>query len=165
VGTFSVRVQPDNLRFSCAHWLLFGTGECESVHGHNYRASVELEGTLDETGYVFDFSVLKRIARGICDRLSHHVLLAAENAELRITRSGGTLEAAFRAKRYAFPVEDVVLLPLTNTTAEQLARYVAREVVRELSMGHPAAHLARIRVGIEEAPGQMAFFEERLRPA
>lgn len=165
MGTFSVHVEPDYLRFSCAHWLLFGGGQCESVHGHNYRASVELEGTLDDTGYVFDFSALKRIARGICDRLSHHVLLAAENAELRVSRSGDTLEAAFRAKRYAFPAQDVILLPLTNTTAEQLARYFAGEVVRELSARHAAANLVRIRVGVEETPGQTAFFEERLRPA
>ncbi len=161
MGTFTIRVEQDYLKFSCAHWLLFCGGECESVHGHNYYASVELEGTLDETGYVFDFVTLKRVARGICDRLSHHVLLAAENQDLKVVRVGDTVEAAYKNKRYAFPAEDVILLPIQNTTAEQLARYIAGEVARELRAHYRAENITRIRVGVEESAGQTAYFEER----
>lgn len=160
MGAFTVRVDPAYLRFSCAHWLIFSGGHCESVHGHNYRASVELEGALDAVGYVFDFVTLKRIARGICDRLSHHVLLPAEHPELRIRRAGATLEASYGDRRYAFPADDVLLLPLHNTTAELLAGYVAGEVRKELLAKHPDARILRIRVGVEESPGQTAFVED-----
>lgn len=161
MATFTIRVEQDYLKFSCAHWLLFCGGECESVHGHNYRASVELEGALDETGYVFDFVTLKRVARGICDQLSHHVLLAAENRDLKVHQAGDTVEAAYKSKRYAFPAEDVILLPITNTTVEQLARYIAGEVARELKGRHRVENIVRIKVGVEESAGQVAFFEER----
>lgn len=161
MATFTIRVEQDYLKFSCAHWLLFCGGECESVHGHNYRASVELEGALDETGYVFDFVALKRVARAVCDRLSHHVLLAAENGDLKVRRVGDAIEAAYKSKRYAFPAEDVILLPITNTTAEQLARHIAGEVSRELKANHRVGNIVRIKVGVEESAGQVAFFEER----
>ncbi len=153
-------MDPGYLRFSCAHWLIFAGGDCESVHGHNYRASVEIEGSLDAVGYVFDFVTLKRVARGICDRLSHHVLLPGENDELAIRRVGETLEAAYGDRRYAFPADDVLVLPLRNTTAELLARYISGEVRRELAAKHPVAHIRSIRIGVEEAPGQRAYFEE-----
>jgi 6-pyruvoyltetrahydropterin/6-carboxytetrahydropterin synthase len=160
MGTYTVRVDPEHLRFSCAHWLLFSGSECEAVHGHNYRASVELTGPLQPVGYVFDFVTLKRVARAICDRLSHHVLLPAENEALRVRRVGATLEATHHDRRYAFPADDVIMLPVRNTTAELIAHWFAGEVRRELRATHQVDHVARIRVGIEEAPGQAAFVDE-----
>jgi 6-pyruvoyltetrahydropterin/6-carboxytetrahydropterin synthase len=160
MGAFRVRVDQDYLKFSSAHFLLFQHGQCERVHGHNYRAWVELEGSLAENDYVFDFIVVKPLMKRICDRLDHKVLLPTENAELQITQGGPVIDATYHGKQYRFPAEDVVLLPIRNTTAELLARYICGEMKRELRAGPGAAQLTWIRVGVQESFGQEASYEE-----
>jgi len=56
---FKVRVTKDHLVFCSGHFISFEGDKCERLHGHNYRATVEIEGDLDENHYVFDFIALK----------------------------------------------------------------------------------------------------------
>jgi 6-pyruvoyltetrahydropterin/6-carboxytetrahydropterin synthase len=160
MGGFRIRVDQDAFKFSAAHFLLFHDGECERVHGHNYRAWVELEGALEPNDYVFDFIAVKPLLKTICDRLDHRVLLPAGNAALRVEQGGATIEAAYRDKQYRFPAEDVLLLPIHNTSAELLAKYICGELKRELKARYGAAHLSRIAVGVQESFGQEAAYEE-----
>ena len=157
---FRVRVDQDYLKFSSAHFLLFDHGQCEHVHGHNYRAWVELAGSLEPNDYVFDFIAVKPLMKKICDRLDHRVLLPTENAELKITKGASVIDATFREKQYRFPAGDVVFLPIHNTTAELLARYICCEMKKELKAGSGAAQLTSIRVGVQESFGQEASYEE-----
>lgn len=161
MGTFRIRVEQDHLKFSAAHFLLFAHGECEHVHGHNYRAWVEVEGSLTENDFVFDFIALKPLVKKICDRLDHRVLLPTENEALQITQGNGVIEAKFQDKRYCFPAEDVVLLPIRNTTAELLARYISETLKEELRTKFRVQNLTTIKVGVEESFGQEAFYEEK----
>ena len=157
---FRVRVDQDYLKFSAAHFLLYSNGECERVHGHNYRTWVELEGSLEANDYVFDFLAIKPLVKKICDRLDHRVLLPTENAALNIARGGSVIEAMFHEKQYRFPAGDVLLLPIHNTSAELLAKYICGEVKQELKAGLGAAHVTRITVGVQESFGQEASYEE-----
>ena len=157
---FRIRVDQDNLKFSAAHFLLFAHGECESVHGHNYRAWVELEGSLEPNDYVFDFITVKPMVKKICDRLDHRVLLPTENAELRIEKGESVIDAAYHERRYRFPAADVMLLPIHNTTAELLARYICGELKQELKARFGGRNLTMVRVGVEESFGQEASYEE-----
>ncbi len=61
--------------FAAGHALRNYHGKCENVHGHNYRVRVVIEGEeLDAAGLLVDFSELKRIVRGIIERLDHTFL-------------------------------------------------------------------------------------------
>src|SRR5262249_4273400 len=61
---FRVEVSKDYLVFASAHFITFRGHQCESLHGHNYRVGVAVEGAVDsECLFVLDFSVLKRIVR------------------------------------------------------------------------------------------------------
>jgi 6-pyruvoyltetrahydropterin/6-carboxytetrahydropterin synthase len=162
MAAFRIRVEQDTFKFSSAHFLLFYNGVCERVHGHNYRAWVELEGVLEPNDYVFDFIAVKPLMRAICERLDHRVLLPGSNPELMIETTGPTVEAAFRGKRYRFPAEDVLVLPIHNTTAELLARYICHELRRELAAQFEPGNLSRITVGVQESFGQEASYEEAL---
>jgi 6-pyruvoyltetrahydropterin/6-carboxytetrahydropterin synthase len=157
---FRIRVDQDYLKFSAAHFLLYSNGECERVHGHNYRTWVELEGSLEANDYVVDFLAIKPLMKKICDRLDHRVLLPTENAALKIARGGSVIEATFHDKQYRFPAGDVLLLPIHNTSAELLAKYICGEVKQELKAGLGAAHVTRITVGVQESFGQEASYEE-----
>lgn len=161
MGQFSIRVEKENFTFAAAHFLLFHDGDCERVHGHNYRAWIELAGTIEENDYVLDFLAVKPILKAICDRLDHRVLLPKDNPHLKIDEVEGSIEARYRNFRYCFPAADVVLLPIRNTSAELLAHYICKEFKQEVNRRFRTAHLDVIRVGVEESFGQAAVYEER----
>ena len=47
MSEFSVRVSGDQFGFSAAHFITLADGQQESLHGHDYRATVEVSGPLD----------------------------------------------------------------------------------------------------------------------
>src|SRR5262249_36836503 len=72
---FKVRVTKDHLVFCSGHFISYEGDKCERLHGHNYRATVEIEGDLDANAYVFDFIALKRHTKAVTDELDHRMLL------------------------------------------------------------------------------------------
>lgn len=157
---YRVVVEKGYLNFSVAHFISFG-GKCERLHGHNYAVSVELEGELTEDRYVLDFVVLKKIVREICDSLDHRFLLPQRSESLDIRRTAEEWEIRFEDRRYLLPDKDVLPLPLDNITAERLAEYISDQLIEELDdQGVDGVeNLASITVGVEESPGQTAFYQ------
>jgi 6-pyruvoyltetrahydropterin/6-carboxytetrahydropterin synthase len=130
------------------------------LHGHNYRASVEVEGALQEDHYVFDFIALKHRTKEITDELDHHMLLATRNPVIMVEETSASVRVRYQEREWVFPRGDCVLLPIENTTAELLARYIANrllEVLRREEKFVPEV----LRVEVEEAPGQSATVEWR----
>jgi len=131
MAEYKIIVEKDYLVFACGHFITY-TDTCETLHGHNYRARVELEGDLDANYYVWDFVSLKKLMRRLVDELDHRVLLPSKSTALRLKEDKDSIEALYKERRYVFPRSDVVLLPIPNTTAEMLARYLAGRVKEEL---------------------------------
>jgi 6-pyruvoyltetrahydropterin/6-carboxytetrahydropterin synthase len=156
---FKVRVTKDHLVFCSGHFISYAGHQCERLHGHNYRATVEVEGPLDENFYVFDFSRLKRVLKAVVDRLDHRMLLPAESLRIKVERTGQEVVASYKDKRYVFPASDVVLLPIPNTTAEMLARWIAGEIKASLTPAELASVQA-VEVEVEESFGQRAVYRE-----
>ena len=155
-----VKIEGGNLKFSSAHFITFG-GKCERLHGHNYGVLVELEGTLNEDKLVFDFTILKRLTRDVCQRLDHRFLLPLHNQHLKLQELPDGWEIQFQDRRYIFPRADVVELPIDNSTAERLAEYVCEELCKLLAE-YDISRLHTILVGVEEAPTQMAYYQRAL---
>ena len=151
-----VEVKKGYLNFSAAHFITFG-GKCERLHGHNYAVSAILEGNLTEDRYVFDFVELKKAVRRICDRLDHHFLLPIQAQHLDIKETGAEWEIRFENRRYVFPAEDVLVLPVDSITAERLAEYICGQLIESVNE-RERLNLTSITVGVEEAPGQTAFY-------
>jgi 6-pyruvoyltetrahydropterin/6-carboxytetrahydropterin synthase len=158
---YKVVVEKDYLVFASGHFITY-TGICEALHGHNYRARIEVEGELDEDSYVLDFVSLKRMMRRLVDELDHRMLLPLENPQLQLREEGDSIQVLYKERRYVFPRSDVVLLPIPNTTAEMLARYLAGRAKAELQ-GTAAARLSTLAVEVEESFGQSAWCRERMR--
>jgi len=157
---YRVKVEKGNLSFSAAHFISFG-GKCERIHGHNYAVSVVLEGELTEDRYVLDFVELKKIVRQICDRLDHHFLMPAKSEHLNIKEADGEWLIDFQNKRYVFPAEDVLVLPVDNITAERLAEHICGQLFKKIQE-LASANIGSITVGVEEAPGQTAYYKRLL---
>ncbi len=61
--------------FSSAHNLRGYEGNCENLHGHNWKVEAVLRGDkLDKVGMLVDFRVLKKALKDIMDDLDHRYL-------------------------------------------------------------------------------------------
>lgn len=155
---FKVRVTKDHLVFCSGHFISYEGDKCERLHGHNYRTAVELEGSLDENHYVFDFIALKARAREITDELDHRMMLPTRNAHIKLEEGPRAVRVRYKDREWLFPREDCVLLPIENTTAELLARYVGGRLLEALRRQHGfTPHV--LRVEVEENVGQSATWE------
>lgn len=62
-------------RFSAAHHLRNYHGECEALHGHNWKVEVVVSSnSLDQGGMVLDFKILKESTRAVLRTLDHKYL-------------------------------------------------------------------------------------------
>ncbi|MDY6849255.1 MAG: 6-carboxytetrahydropterin synthase QueD [Geoalkalibacter sp.] len=61
--------------FAAAHNLIHYQGDCENLHGHNWKVEVEVGAhELDKAGLAVDFKVLKRETNRVLDLLDHKYL-------------------------------------------------------------------------------------------
>src|SRR5215475_6941202 len=133
---YKVRVTKDHLVFCSGHFISYEGDRCERLHGHNYRTSVEIEGGLDENHYVFDFIALKNCTRTITDELDHRMMLPTQNRFIRVEVVPKSVHVRYKEREWLFPREDCVLLPIENTTAELLARYIGQRLLADLHAHH-----------------------------
>jgi 6-pyruvoyltetrahydropterin/6-carboxytetrahydropterin synthase len=62
-------------QFAAAHRLENFHGKCEALHGHNWKVEVFLVGnTLDGTGLLMDFGVVKARTKEVLEELDHKYL-------------------------------------------------------------------------------------------
>jgi len=158
---YRISVSKDGNQFAAAHFITYGNGQSEPLHGHNYRIAAAIWGPLDDHHLVFDFVRLKREIEAIAAELDHRVLLAADNPALPVERSAdGEVVVRSGAHRYVFPVRDVVVLDIPNTTAEMIAAWIADRLLERLA--EDAGRLTRIEVELEETTGQSAIVRRDL---
>jgi 6-pyruvoyltetrahydropterin/6-carboxytetrahydropterin synthase len=157
---FQVRVTKDHLVFCSGHFISYEGDKCERLHGHNYRAAVEVVGCLDVNFYVFDFVALKARTKVIVDELDHHMLLATRNPLIAVEETPERVRVRYRDREWVFPRGDCVLLPIENTTAELIARYIAGRLLTSLREHHNFTPEV-LRVEVEENVGQSATYEWR----
>jgi 6-pyruvoyltetrahydropterin/6-carboxytetrahydropterin synthase len=160
VERFKVRVTKDHLVFASGHFISYEGDKCERLHGHNYRTAVEIEGQLDVNHYVFDFITLKHRTKAITDELDHRMMLPTLNPHILVEERGRAIHVRYRDREWLFPRDDCVLLPVENTTAELLARYIAGRLLDDLRR-QDRYQPDVLRVEVEENVGQSATVEWR----
>jgi 6-pyruvoyltetrahydropterin/6-carboxytetrahydropterin synthase len=163
MGSFKIEVSKDYTTFAAAHFVSYDGDQIEPLHGHNYRTGASLEGDLDSNNYVANFTALKKIMRAVCDSLDHVLLLPTGNPLLDIRREGEAFLVEGGGKSYRFPAADVVQLPISNTTAELIAEWMAGEIERQLrAAGVLRAGLTALTLEVDESFGQRAIYRREL---
>ena len=155
---YKVIIERNTLRFAAAHFATF-EDSCEPLHGHNYEVMVEVEGELTDVGWVFDFGALKAMTRELCKELDHKFLLQRDSKVLKIDEGKTNWKIRYEAKGWVFPKEDVIALPIENSTAEQLAKWFAERIRAQLE-DRGASNITSLAVGIEEMSGQAGWYRE-----
>ena len=149
---YRVRLDKEYHVFCAGHFITFGGNICERLHGHNYRVQVEVEGPLDENQYVIDFIALRDALKAITNDLDHRMMLPTEHRAPRVQADDREVVVTFEDRRWVFPRCDCVLLPMPNTTAELLARYIGRRLLEALQT-QPNFRPERLQVAVDEDNG------------
>jgi len=154
---FTARVTKDSLVFSAGHFITFNGTVCERLHGHNWRVDVGIDGQLDQNGYVFDFIALRDASMALVEQLDHRMLLPKNHPliEVAVSTDDQTVRVTFEERRWEFPAEECVILPIFNTTAELIAQWFAEQLKERLNLS-AAKNVTGLRVSIEENFGQWA---------
>ena len=150
-----LNLSKQNMKFSAAHFLIFDETHAERLHGHNYQVQVRLKipwSEQNELGYGVDFGVLKKILKEKLDQWDEYVLLPAKHKDSKSQVQGESLEVRFRERRYVFPQNEVILLPIVNTSVELLSELLGEVLWVEFSK----LGLLAMCVQVEETAGQSA---------
>ena len=152
---FHIRIASDEMVFDAAHFITTADG-CERLHGHSYRVTAEVFGPLDEHQCVVDFLLVRKVLGAIVAELNHRVLLPTRHPGIRVSQREREIEAVCGQRRWVFPHDNCLLLPLANTTTELLAQYIAQR----LASGWPPATASRRRGSasrLEKVPARRPF--------
>ena len=152
---WAIQVDKEYLKYSAAHFLIFPDGSAERLHGHNYRVYVEVGGPLSEHGLVLNFQSLKPLVRELVDELDEAWLIPGEHPVLQWSeREDGVVEVRYRERYYAAPKEDVRILPINNTSVENMAAWLGGRLRQRIEENFPEVRIDHLQFAVEENPGQ-----------
>jgi 6-pyruvoyltetrahydropterin/6-carboxytetrahydropterin synthase len=159
--SWSIQIDKDYLKFSAAHFLIFPDGTAERLHGHNYKVYVDLHTDLDQHGLVVNFQEIKPLVRALCDELDEHFLIPGDHPVLRAVRVGDAMEIRYRTRFYSVPADEVIVLPICNSSAENLAAWFGRTLRERMRNVWPGLRVKELSIGVEETPGQRGVWTLR----
>ena len=154
--SFQIRLAKESFKFSASHFTIFGPGESERLHGHNYYVAAEIgiRQLRADIGMAFDFNLVKPVLARICKELDEYVLLAGTSDYLKFQEAESSVTVSFAKKVYSFPVEDVKILPVCNVTSEELAVWIGQKFQDELSKLIAHVVITDLAISVEETRGQ-----------
>jgi 6-pyruvoyltetrahydropterin/6-carboxytetrahydropterin synthase len=152
---YHVRIAKAEHVFSAGHFITFG-GQCERLHGHNYHVAAEVRGPLNDDQLVVDFLLVRDKLREVVIALDHYMLLPTSHPEIRVVDDGREVTAIFGERRWVFPSGDCRLLPVANTTAEMLARYIGGRL--QAALEEAGTSIEGLQVEVDECDGQVGIW-------
>nr|WP_207280700.1 6-carboxytetrahydropterin synthase [Thiocystis violacea] len=150
-----LEISKDYLNFSAGHFTIFSATERENLHGHNFRVRCLVTALVGDSGLTFDYVILKRLLKELCDGLDERVLLPLSSPYLRIERQDGLVFAYFADERIPFLERDVLLLPIRNVTIEELAPLLLARLRERSEVA--AMEIRAIELGVSSGQGQWAI--------
>jgi len=149
----TIEIDKEYLKFSAAHFTIFNATERERLHGHNFRVSASATSPVGDNGLSFPYHLLKEKLRQLCEALDEYTLLPAQSPHMRVAREGDHYRADYNGERLLFPAADTLLLPLRNTTVEELSYYLLQQLLEDRAF-IDNNELRMVEVRVSSGPGQ-----------
>jgi 6-pyruvoyltetrahydropterin/6-carboxytetrahydropterin synthase len=147
-----IEVAKQAMNFSAAHFTIFNKTDREDLHGHNFQVSCVITAPIDDTGIMFDYSIIKQRIRQLCDELDEKTILPENSPYLSLQIEGGYTVARFNEEKMLFLPRDVLTLPIANTTVEEFSQYFLNRLVED--DGFISRGIESITVTVASSPGQ-----------
>ncbi len=157
-----LEIHKEELGFSAGHFTIFSATEREHLHGHNYYVSICFDFLLSHNGLSFDYRYYKKKMLAFCDELDRRFLLPSDSPYLTLEDHDNYWHAHFNQQILPFLKEDVVILPLTNITIEELAHWFLQKIVQDQNdMKRHAIHAIVVKVYNGEGQSSSATWQEK----
>ena len=148
-----IELHKENMKFSAGHFTIFSETHREKMHGHNYTVYCALETRVSEHGLSFDYRYYKTKIYEICKKLNECFLLAGNSPYLRFEEADDHYWVYFHTEKLFFNKRDVVVLPISNVTVEELSKWFIKQLT--LNTDELTQHgIQKITVKIASSPGQ-----------
>jgi 6-pyruvoyltetrahydropterin/6-carboxytetrahydropterin synthase len=147
-----IEIAKQALNFSAAHFTIFTATDREDLHGHNFQVECELTSPIDENGLIFDYALIKRVVKEICDEIDEKTILPERSPFLKLEQTDDYLIGIYGDERIPFLPRDVITLPISNSSVEELSHYFLDRM-----LNHEEIALQDIRemtIKISSSPGQ-----------
>jgi 6-pyruvoyltetrahydropterin/6-carboxytetrahydropterin synthase len=153
----TLHIYKQNFKFSSGHFLIFDDQHAERLHGHNYQVYLQISFSsnsenMKTQGFCIDFNEIKKWLKARLDQWDEMVLLPEHHPDFKFTEEGPSLHVRFRERYYVFPKNEVVRLPIVNTSVELLSQIIAEETLKEFA----PQGAKEVEIRVEETPGQGA---------
>lgn len=127
----TIEISKEYLHFGAAHFTIFGPEDREDLHGHNFQIALDASAPIKGDGITFDYNILKRVTKRLCDDLDEQVLMPEYSPHLKIERADDYIWVLFGDERIPFLPRDIKLLPIRNVTVEELAHYFLKNLLAD----------------------------------
>jgi 6-pyruvoyltetrahydropterin/6-carboxytetrahydropterin synthase len=142
-----IELQKEFFDFSAGHFTLFSKQQRENLHGHNYHVALIIRCRVCDKGLNFDYRFYKEKLREILKQLDQTTLIATRSPYSRVEEQADWVIVHFNDERIPFLKRDVTLLPITNTTVEELSRWIL-EALRAQSETMPDHQINAMEVKV-----------------
>jgi 6-pyruvoyltetrahydropterin/6-carboxytetrahydropterin synthase len=161
--TTTIELEKEDMKFSAGHFTIFSADHRERLHGHNFNVSVALTSFVGDDGLVADYGIYKRKLAELCKEWNEYFLLPAHSPHLQLREEGPHLFARFAGVDIPFLKTDVLVLPVTNVTLEELSSaFLAKVIAFRTVSGHD--QVLEVVVKVFSGPGQSASARWALHP-
>lgn len=150
-----LEIHKEVFTFSAGHFTIFSATERETLHGHNYNVSVAFTFKVEHNGLAFDYRFYKQKISALCKQLNTLTLLPANSAYLRIEDHDPYWHVYFNTQKMFFLKEDILILPLTNITIEELSSWFLKSIISDQEQLY-CHNITDIKVKVFNGPDQSA---------
>jgi 6-pyruvoyltetrahydropterin/6-carboxytetrahydropterin synthase len=155
----TVEIAKQALNFSIAHFTIFSATNREDLHGHNFQLECKVTAPLAEDGLLFDYGILKKLLRALCDEIDEQVILPGHSPYLQLSNDDGYTIANFNGERIPFLPRDVTVLPIANTTVEEFSHYFLEKLKNDKLIQQNT--IVALSVKVSSSPGQYGIADWR----
>ena len=149
----TIEIHKEDQSFSAGHFTIFSATEREDLHGHNYNVSLTMQVMINDNGMAFDYRIYKKKLAELCRQLDRRFLLPSESKYLQLEDKEDMWFAHFNTERIPFLKRDVVILPITNATIEELAYWFLLQLTQNShELKYYGVH--QMTVKVYNGPGQ-----------
>eukprot|EP00297_Palpitomonas_bilix_P018785 CAMPEP_0113889162 /NCGR_PEP_ID=MMETSP0780_2-20120614/13319_1 /TAXON_ID=652834 /ORGANISM="Palpitomonas bilix" /LENGTH=151 /DNA_ID=CAMNT_0000878181 /DNA_START=266 /DNA_END=721 /DNA_ORIENTATION=+ /assembly_acc=CAM_ASM_000599 len=139
------------MKFSAAHFTIFSSTSRERLHGHNHSVYIAVTAEVGENGMMQDYAVFKTAVRRICDEWDERMLVPTLSPFLTVESDDRQVTITYTdGDTFSFPRKDCVLMPVRNTTLEEMSNLVIAKLDEKGSL----RHVEEVTVKVSSGPGQ-----------